>query len=204
MNRSSDFPPLTRDFYARDVVTVARKLLGHTLIHEADSGCTTGRIVEVEAYLADGDTASHGHRGPTPRNSVMFGPPGHAYVYAIHSRWCLNAVTESPGRASAVLIRAIEPLTGIEIMQSHRRMDKPGDLCRGPARLCEALAINRDLNGWDLTLGQRLWITHPPDAPSVTAADVATTTRVGVTSAQHLPLRFVLAGNPYISKPRQR
>src|SRR5262245_22834885 len=101
------YPPLARGFYDRDVVTVARELLGKLLVRRVGGGLTVGRIVEAEAYLATGDPASHGYRGRTRRNASMFGPPGHAYVYSIHSRWCLNTVTEPVGRSSAVLLRAV-------------------------------------------------------------------------------------------------
>jgi DNA-3-methyladenine glycosylase len=197
-------PPLPRDFYDRDVVTVARKLLGTCL-----AGLVAGRIVEVEAYRGTDDPASHAYRGRSRRNASMFGPPGHAYVYAIHSRWCLNAVTEPAGVPSAVLIRAVEPLAGLELMRRRRaghatrRGHRAGsgaarDLARGPARLCEALAINRTLDGWDLTRGEQLWISRS-DAP-LDPAEIATSRRIGVTSARDVLLRFYVAGSPFVSR----
>jgi DNA-3-methyladenine glycosylase len=197
---------LGRAFYNRDVVQVARDLLGCLLLRDSREGLTAGIIVEVEAYLAQGDPANHAFRGPNRKNASMFGPPGHAYVYPIHSRFCLNVVTEPEGVPSAVLIRAIEPTEGIELMRRRRKARSGSqevadlDLARGPARLCEALAIDRTLDGWDLTSGRVLWI----EARSGTAArqnlPVVVTTRVGVTAAADLPLRFYLSDCPFVSR----
>ncbi len=206
-------PPLPREFYDRDPVLVAPELLGKLLVRRAAEGFAAGRIVETEAYVARDDPANHAHRGRTRRNASMFGPPGRAYVYAIHSRWCLNAVTEPAGTASAVLIRSIEPLLGIELMQARRSARahsdgdappaSPRDLARGPARLCEALAIDRALDGWDLTRGERLWIAEPP-AGGGPAARIVRARRVGVTLAHDLPLRFFLDDCAFVSKPGLR
>ena len=193
--------PLTRAFYNRDVSQVARELLGKRLIRETSDGLVAGRIVEVEAYLAAGDSACHAARGETKRNAAMFGPPGRAYVYAIHSRWCLNTVTEPAGTPSAVLIRALEPLSGIEFMAARRGTDKLLDLARGPARLCEALDLDREQNGWDLTLGEKLWIARDSKF-RVTKDQIVVSPRIGVTSAHHLPLRFYLAGSRFVSGRR--
>ena len=223
--RRHDDQPWPRSFYARDAVTVARDLLGRLLIRATVDGRSAGRIVEVEAYLGLTDPASHSYRGQTPRNAVMFGPPGHTYVYAIHSRWCVNVVTEPEGVPSAVLLRAIEPSAGLELMRARRlarrRYDRTRglravrdagarrvedadehiadrDLARGPASLCTALAIDRGLNGWDLTRGETLWIAGAAQAEPF---EVAVTPRIGVTSAQESMLRFFVAGNPCVSKP---
>jgi DNA-3-methyladenine glycosylase len=195
------YPPLPRDFYDRDVRAVARELLGKLLVRRVGGGLTVGRIVEAEAYLAAGDTASHCYRGRTPRNASMFGPPGHAYVYAIHSRWCLNAVTEPEGTPSAVLLRAVEPLLGIGAMRRRRGVEPLRDLARGPARLCEALAIDRTLDGCDLTRGRGLWIAEGA-SPALPPIEVIVTPRIGVTSAHDLPLRFAAAGHPFVSGRR--
>ncbi len=192
---------LPRSFYDRDVVIVARELLGKLVHRRSREGLCVGRIVETEAYLADGDTACHAARGRTRKNASMFGPPGRAYVYAIHARYCLNAVTESAGTASAVLIRAIEPLQGVDFMQQRRRTMQLTDLCRGPARLCEALAIERRLDGWNLTRGERLWFSEDP-TPDSSPLIVACSPRIGVTSAHDLPLRFFVAGSPFVSGPK--
>jgi len=189
---------LSREFYHRDPALVARELLGKLLLRETSAGLCGGRIVEVEAYLSARDPACHASRGQTLRNAAMFGPPGHAYVYMIHARWCLNAVTEPEGTPSAVLIRAIEPLVGVELMQQRRGTDIMRDLTRGPARLCEALAIDRTYDGWDLTAGRELWIGEDPEPPE-RPFQVAKSGRIGLSSAQRRLLRFFVAGNPFVS-----
>jgi len=182
----------------RDPVVVASELLGKRLWRETSAGLCGGRIVEAEAYLSSRDPACHASRGMTRRNSAMFGPPGHAYVYMIHHRWCFNAVTEPEGVPSAILIRAIEPLDGIELMQQRRRTEIIRDLARGPARLCEALAIDRTSNGWDLTLGRELWIADDPES-SGQPPRIVRSARIGVTSAHRRLLRFYLADNRFVS-----
>lgn len=177
---------------------VARDLLGQRLVRVTDGNLTAGRIVEVEAYVAQDDAANHAYRGRTKRNAAMFGPPGHAYVYAIHARFCLNVVTEPPGVPSAVLIRAVEPLTGVELMQGRRGTSDRLNLTRGPARLCEAFAIDRALDGWDLTRADRLWIAA--QASAAKPARIATSARVGVTAAKDLPLRFFVADSLFVSR----
>jgi DNA-3-methyladenine glycosylase len=197
--KTNGVPISSAAFYERDPVTVARALLGQTLVRQTPAGVTTGLIVETEAYLAEGDPACHAARGHTRRNASMFGPPGRAYVYAIHSRWCLNAVTMPAGVACAVLIRAVEPLDGRALMQARRPRSTERDLARGPGRLCEAFAINRALDGHVLTGENQLWITDGRDVP---VEEIETTIRVGVTSGHDLPLRFFVRGNRYVSKPR--
>lgn len=197
-----DAVPLPQPFYDRPVEQVARDLLGKRLVRTAADGTTAGRIVEVEAYLSQGDAACHAYRGRTRRNASMFGPAGCAYVYAIHARWCVNLVTEPEGTPSAVLIRAVEPLAGVELMQARRGTDKRLDLCRGPARLCAAFAIDRALDGHDVTRAGDLWVQDAPNG--VADFDVLATTRTGVTNAADLALRFVVAGSPYVSGPRKR
>ncbi len=198
-----DSLPLPREFYARDPATVARELLGKLLVRESDEGLVSGRIVEAEAYLSSRDPACHAHRGPNRKNATMFGPAGHAYVYMIHARWCLNAVTEETGCGSAVLIRAIEPLTGIELMRQRRGLENLRDLARGPARLCEALRVTKALDGHDLTLGSSLWIAADPNGNG-DVSRVGCSRRIGVTSAHHRLLRFFLADSPFVSGGKAR
>ncbi|HID21516.1 MAG TPA: DNA-3-methyladenine glycosylase [Planctomycetaceae bacterium] len=189
--------PLERQFYERDPITVGKNLLGALLVRDVGSEILLGRIVETEAYLAAGDTANHAHRGRTQRNRSMFGPAGHAYVYAIHNCCCLNVVTERAGVPSAVLIRAVEPVGGIEHMRARRGGVPDLQIARGPGRLCQAFDIDRRLDGWDLTDGCRLWIsagTRPAESRIVHAR------RVGVTSAGNLELRFYVAGSPWVSR----
>jgi DNA-3-methyladenine glycosylase len=192
--------PLPREFYSREPALVARELLGKQLIRETSAGRCSGTIVEVEAYLSARDPACHASRGMTRRNANMFGPPGHAYVYMIHSRWCLNAVTEPSGVPSAVLIRAIEPEAGIDLMQQRRGTDVLRDLTRGPARLCQALAIDRTYDGWDLTVGRELWIAEEAQPPSKRRR-VVRSGRIGISSAQRRLLRFYVADSRFVSGP---
>lgn len=191
--------PLPRAFYLREVTRVACALLGCALLRELDGERLGGPIVETEAYLPAGDPANHAYRGRTRRNASMFEIGGTAYVYTIHSRYCLNAVTGPAGEPAAVLIRAIEPRWGLEAMR-RRRGGRERDLTRGPARLCEALGIDLGLDGWDLTRGRRLWIA-PPVEP-IDPQRVVVTPRVGIRLAADLPLRYVVADSPHVSKPR--
>ena len=194
--------PLPRDFYARHPAIVAHELLGKQLIRQAaDGGISAGRIVEAEAYLSSRDRACHASRGMNRKNATMFGPAGHAYVYMIHARWCLNAVTEDVGVPSAVLIRALEPLVGVERMQLRRGVETQLDLARGPARLCAALDVTKQFDGWDLTLGRELWIAED-DEPSAAPLKIVRSRRIGVTSAHHRLLRYFIADSPYVSGRR--
>jgi DNA-3-methyladenine glycosylase len=191
---------LSRDFYDRDPVLVARDLLGMVLIRRTREGACIGRIVETEAYLSREDPACHAHRGRTRKNETMFGPPGHLYVYSIHARYCMNAVTEALNIASAVLIRAVEPLEGVELMR-RRRGDVPfHDLTRGPARLCEAFGVDRQLDGWNLVAGNRIWVAE--GKPLIGESEVGISRRIGVTSAHDHELRFFLRKNPFVSGPK--
>ncbi len=194
--------PLRRAFYNRPPEVVACELIGKLLLRETSLGLCGGRIVEAEAYLAQGDSACHASRGQTPRNAAMFGPPGQAYVYSIHAKWCVNVVTESIGIGSAVLIRAIEPLFGVEWMQSRRPLSTARDLARGPARLCAALEIDRNQNGCDLTTGKSLWIVQDKK-PTLGENDIGISTRIGVTSAHEMLLRFYLRGSQFVSGPKK-
>lgn len=189
---------LSRAFYDREPVTVAKELLGKVLVRETRDGVTAGIIVEAEAYLACNDPANHAFRGKTKRNKSMFGPPGHAYVYRIHQVCCLNAVTEPEGVASAVLIRALMPIDGVALMRQRLGHDDPLPTT-GPGRLCKALAIDLALDGWDLTIGEKLWIAEPNEPTCISDEDIAITPRVGVTAAKELPLRFYLRRQPFIA-----
>ena len=180
---------LPRDFYERETLEVARRLIGMHLVHAQDRMRRAGRIVETEAYKGPQDLASHSSRGRTPRTEVMFGAPGHAYVYLIYGFWwCLNVVTQPPEVPHAVLIRALEPLEGIT------------DKTWGPGLLCRAMEIDRRLNGADLC-GDALWIEYPEVSPS-RKVRVAQTTRIGVDYADDWakrPWRFFDRDSPYVS-----
>ena len=185
---------LDRDFYARPAVEVARDCLGKILIH----GNTAGRIVETEAYLGVEDRAAHAWRGMTDRTRVIFGPPGHAYVYFIYGMYeCLNFVAEPEGQAGCILIRALEPMVGIAAMRRRRPAAKRlEDLTSGPGKLTLALGITRKQNGADLTKSA-LQVRGLRDEPAI---EVAVTPRVGITHCADWPLRFIIAGNRFVSR----
>jgi DNA-3-methyladenine glycosylase len=174
-------------------------VLGRVLVHDLPSGRVSGRIVEVEAYLGERDPASHAYRGRTRRNAVMFGPPGHAYVYFTYGmHHCLNLVTGEEGAASAVLIRALEPLEGLEAMARRRGSGIPAErLARGPGCVARALGLDRRHDGLDLTRGP-LWLE---DSPPRRAGPVASGPRVGISVAIDRPWRFWIAGHLCVSGP---
>lgn len=172
---------LNRKFYHRDTLRVARDLLGKKLVRRTGREILSGMIVETEAYCGQADSACHAHRGKTLRNAVMFGKPGHAYVYFTYGmHYMLNLVTEEEGNPCAVLIRAIEPIDGIEAMEA-RRKKKGKQLTNGPAKLCQALSIDKSLNGWDLTRGCKLWVE---DYRKIPARSIIATPRIGIDYAR--------------------
>jgi DNA-3-methyladenine glycosylase len=191
---------LPRSFYDGDPREVGPELLNKLLVGRG----RTARVVEVEAYLGNEDPASHAFRGPTGRNATMFGPPGHLYVYFTYGmHFCANAVCGPPGIARAVLLRAVAPVSGIELMRAARR---PGvvdrDLASGPAKLCQAFGIARGEDGADLVEGDRDLVfmddgTPPPACPG-------TSGRVGVTSAGEVPWRWWVEGDTNVSRPSRR
>jgi DNA-3-methyladenine glycosylase len=185
---------ITRDFYARDTLTVARDLIGLHLVHADGGTLRAGRIVETEAYRGPQDLAAHSARGRTRRTEVMFGPPGHAYVYFIYGFWyCLNVVTGAKGVPHAVLLRALEPVTGI------------ADKTWGPGLLCRAMGIDRELNGVDLC-GSVLWLERPP-ASRRPPVRIARATRIGVDYAgewARRPWRFYDRDSRYVSTASAR
>src|SRR5437588_7297850 len=188
------FPPIDRVFFDRSVHAVAADLIGATFLFRGAGGV----IVEVEAYHHT-DPAAHSFGGKTPRNAVMFGPPGYAYVYRSYGiHWCLNFVCEREGSASAVLIRALAPTTGLAAMRRRRRLREEQLLCSGPGRVCEALAITGAPNG--------LTLEKPPFAllPRKTEVEIAVGPRIGITKAAELPWRYGLAGSPFLSRPFKR
>jgi DNA-3-methyladenine glycosylase len=183
--------PLKRAFFARSVLEVAPDLIGTTLLVDGVGGI----IVEVEAYHHT-EPAAHSFRGPTPRNQVMFGPPGFAYVYRSYGiHWCVNFVCEKEGSASAVLIRALEPTHGIAAMRRRRKLPDERALCSGPGKLTEALGITHRHNG--------LALDAPPIALHARTAkvDIVTGVRIGLTKAIDLPWRYGLKGSRFLSKP---
>jgi DNA-3-methyladenine glycosylase len=176
---------------------LAEALLGCVLVRESDEGMTAGRIVETEAYLL-GDLACHAYTGKSARNATLFGPPHRAYVYQIYgTSFCFNLSSEADGSGAGVLVRALEPLEGLELMQERRSATRVRDLCRGPGRLCRALAIDRSFDGLDPLTHGKLWLADATGR----RARVARSRRIGVTKAAHRRLRFYEAGNPYVSGP---
>lgn len=192
---------LPREFYAQPVLTVARQCIGKIVVHRTPAGEAAGRIVEAEAYRGPRDLAAHSARGLTKRTTAMFGPPGHAYVYLLYGvSWALNLVTTAEGKPHAVLIRAIEPLRGLELMA--RRRNKPiasRELSNGPGKLTSALAITGADYGRDLC-GDELFLEEPDDA--IRRAKIGRSPRINVDYAGEwaaLPWRFYERGNRYVS-----
>lgn len=179
-------------------VALARALLGLILAHDSPEGRCAGRIVEVEAYVI-GDHASHAFAGRTQRNASMFLGPFHAYVYRIYgTAFCFNVTSESKAVGAAVLIRALEPLQGISLMEVRRGTNRLVDLCRGPGRLCKALGIDLRYNGADVLRGRQLWLGRA----SHEAGRIGKSKRIGITKAAGRRLRFYEVGNRYVSGPR--
>ncbi|WP_182866770.1 DNA-3-methyladenine glycosylase [Rhodopirellula sp. JC639] len=188
-------------FYRRATAVVAKQLIGKALLHRVDGQWLGGWIVETEAYLDRNDPASHAARGKTPSNASMFAGPGTLYVYPIHAKYCLNAVTQDEGQGAAVLVRAIEPIWGLDRMRQSRGHDDPKRLTRGPAMLCQALRIDRKDDGRCLVRDEALGVF---DAPSQPPRRVRVTKRIGISKAQHRNLRFIDANSDYLSRKVQR
>ena len=180
-----------------DTATLARFLIGKTLVRDAAEGRTSGRIVETEAYVP-GDASGHAYVGETQRNRSLFLRRGHAYVYFIYGvHFCVNISAERPGIGAGALIRALEPLHGIDIMQARRGTQRLTDLARGPGRLAQAMAIDRSLDGVDVCAAGPLWLADEVRAASRIKASV----RIGISKETARLLRFYEAGNPHVSGP---
>jgi DNA-3-methyladenine glycosylase len=190
--------PLPRSFFARPAEVVAPELLGRVLVRTCPDGTRlAARIVEVEAYAPD-DPASHSFRGPTERNRTMFGPPGRLYVYFTYGmHHCMNVVTGPPGEGAAVLLRAAEPLEGLARMVAHRGVSEPRLLCSGPARLTQAFGVTREHDGADLVRGPELRLLEGEPVPP---ERVLVTTRIGINHGTERPWRFLVAGDPFVSR----
>ncbi len=191
-------PVLPPSFYARPTSEVARRLLGQVLVSEVNGRRVAGRIVETEAYIGPEDPACHGYRAcRTRRNESLFGPPGTAYVYFTYGmHWCLNAVTEAEGFPAAVLIRALEPLAGLQTMHRRRGGLRDRELCSGPAKLCQAIGVTGRLNGVPLYAG----VLRIVRGASRQRVRVLVTPRIGISRAADWPLRFLIEGSPWISR----
>lgn len=189
-----------RAFFARGAAEVAAELIGLYLVHDTAEGLVAGRIVEVEAYLPEGDAASHSYAGRTARNASMFGPPGHAYVYFVYGvHHCFNVVTGPTGRGEAVLVRAVEPILGHELMRSRRGRDR--GLCDGPGKLVQAFAITRAHDGLDLVRGPLgIWRAGTNAGRALVCAGP----RIGISKSRDLPLRFFSADDRGRDRAGQR
>ena len=210
-------PALPREFYLQDTREAAQKLLNCVLVYETGDGICAGRVTETEAYLFD-DPASHTFRGLTARCAMMFGPPGRAYIYFTYgAHHCLNAVTAAENCGEAVLIRALEPLAGVELMARRRGLtekdipanDAPGQdkikfgvrLCGGPGKLCQAFGLSRTESGLDLTGGSPLQITLPQASVGHAAPDqILSTPRIGISRNAEAPWRYTIRDDPYTSR----
>lgn len=190
---------IQRSELPEDTVELSLFLIGKVVVHELPAGRVSGRIVETEAY-PPGDPAGHHFRGPTPRIRSMYLAPGHVYVFFNYgAHFMLNVVSERPETAAAILIRALEPLEGIEIMQRHRKTTELRDLTRGPGRLAQALGIDRRHDGVDLCANEKLWL----GAIDYPVAGIGKSVRIGITRAADKLLRFFERGNPFVSGPKR-
>lgn len=194
--------PLPAAFYARDTAIVARELLGAVLECTTRGARCRGRIVETEAYTGEEDLACHAAAGRTARTEVLYGPPGRAYVYFIYGmHWCVNAVTRRAGEPSAVLIRAVEPLDGIEVMRRRRGSRSDRELTNGPGKLCEAFGITGPAHHGASLISSPLRILSGDRVPD---SDVAVTPRIGISKAAEEPLRWIVRSSPFVSGRRTR
>lgn len=193
---------LTRDFFARKTDTVARDLLGKLLVHETKAGVISAKIVETEAYFGDGaDPASHAHKGPTPRSSIMFGKCGVVYVYFNYGvHWLLNFVAKVDGQAGAVLIRAVQPVQGTELMLKNRPT-AVANLTNGPGKLTKAFGIDGSFNGFDVTIKQSNFYIVSFLTPQF---EIIADTRIGIKKGQEKLLRFYIKDNAFISNVRRK
>jgi len=190
---------IRRSELPEDTIALARFLIGKVVVHDLPAGRVSGRIVETEAY-PPGDPAGHHFRGPTPRIKSMYLAPGHVYVFFNYgAHFMLNVVSEAPDTAAAILIRALEPLEGIEIMQRHRKTAELLDLTRGPGRLAQALQIDRRHDGVDLCEDEKLWLGDAGQSAGLIGKSV----RIGITRAADKLLRFFERGNPFVSGPKR-
>ncbi len=201
MSRNANVLPY--EFFQTTTKNLAKKLLGTFLVHKTDEGTTVGRIVETEAYLSKGDPACHASRGKTKRNAAMFGPPGCAYVYFIYGMYhCFNVVSAKEDVGEAVLIRALEPVEGLSLMEKRRKTTIRNNLCNGPGKLVLAMGLDDRHNGLSLLQGEALSLcssdSYPEDIES--RFTIVTTTRVGISNATDLPLRFYVKESESVSK----
>ena len=202
--RPKTLAPLPRSFYSQATLRLAREMLGTFLVHESSQGRTVGRIVETEAYLQD-DPACHAFGGITPRTRVLFGPPGFSYVYFIYGMyWCFNVTSAPKGVGEAILVRALEPMAGLDLMRRRRELRgrslKDRELCNGPGKLTIAMGIGPDLNGVDLEKKPLYLAASDSLGRKSSAEEIEVSTRIGIRKAENQPYRFSFKGNPSVSR----
>jgi len=194
-----NYKPIDNSFFKHSTKNLAIELLGKYLVRKIDRNILIGKIVETEAYLDNNDLASHSAVGKTKRNEVMFEEAGRSYVYFTYGRhYCFNVVSGLKGKGSAVLIRALEPLHGIDYMMKNRRIKNLSNLTNGPAKLCEAFSIDKTVNGLDLRVSKILYISNG-DCPEF---EIVKTARIGIKKSAEKLLRFYIKGNKFVSKAR--
>jgi DNA-3-methyladenine glycosylase len=191
--------PLPRSFYDRNPDLVARDLLGKVFVHEVDGKTLKGKIVEVEAYLASGDEAAHNFKGKNKRNQSLYREAGHAYIHSMRQYFLLDLVTEGVDVPSSVLIRAVEPIEGVEHMKKNRDVDKIEDLASGPSKFCIAFKINKELDGIDTTKTDSPFYIEDPVVPDENL-QIETSVRIGISRAKDIPLRFWIKGSSFTSR----
>jgi len=188
---------LSRDFFGRDTAEVARDLLGKHLVRKLEGDFLRGKVVETEAYYGEDDPPSHAASGETPRSKIMWGKPGLVYVYLVYGiHLMFNVVTEAEGSPGATLVRAVEPLSGVDRMSDHRSGVEKGELTDGPGKLTEAFGIGREENGLDLIKSEVLWME---DGPNVNSGEIKASGRIGVSEGKEEQLRFYLANSKFVS-----
>ncbi len=194
---SLDHKKLDQNFYLQPTLKVARELLGKIIVRQFNGQILAGRIVETEAYIGESDPACHAYGGMTPRNKIMYLPGGYAYVYFTYGmHYCFNVVTEKEGFPAAVLIRAVEPIEGIELMKKFRNTNNIYNLTNGPAKFCQAFKIDKSLNGTSL-LGDEIFIVDSDDDIKFT---IGRSQRIGISAGTDKKWRFFIRGNPFVSK----
>lgn len=195
---------LTQDFYSQTTIEVARDLLGKVIVRQLDNGAVlAGVVVETEAYLHAHDPASHSFRGQGRKNASMFEPAGTLYVYPIHAKYCLNVVTEEIGQGAAVLVRAVQPIEGVDSMRELRGLmnvtEPQRRLTSGPARMCQALAVDRTLDGEDLLTSSSIWFESEPSIVTAQPWTARMSARIGISQAVDRPLRWFIDGHQFVS-----
>jgi DNA-3-methyladenine glycosylase len=189
---------IERRFYDRDPIEVAKSLLGKYLVRNSEGQILVGKIVETEAYLPEGDEAAHNFKGETKRNRSLYKEAGHLYVHAMRHHFLMDIVVQGKGVPGSVLIRAFEPVSGIEQMKRNRKTEEETNIASGPGKVCQALHIKKEQDGIDITSGDGLYLSYSGEEPAPN--QIASSSRIGISKAKDKPLRFWIKDNPHISK----